>query len=58
MLSIDEKQNYQEAGRIASEVRNAAKSIIKEGIQIFEICERIEKMIREKGGAPSFPCNV
>ncbi len=28
------------------------------GIPILEICERVERSIRRKGGQPAFPCNV
>ena len=46
------------AGRIASEVRKEARSLVREGVPLLSICEAVEKLTREKGGAPAFPCNV
>lgn len=58
MLSEDTLKCYLKAGRIAAEVRNKARGLIKEGIPLLEICEKVEDAIREKGGEPAFPCNV
>jgi len=49
---------YEGAGAIAREVREEVKSFLYEGIQIIEVCERVEGLIRKKGGRPAFPCNV
>ncbi len=51
-------KKYKRAGRIASEVRREARRLVKPGIPLFEICERVEQSIRRKGGHPAFPCNV
>lgn len=58
LLPEDILQKYYKAGKIASEVRGAAQNIVHERTPIIEICEKIESMIREKGGKPAFPCNV
>lgn len=34
------------------------KRFVKENMPIIEVCEKAEKIIREKGGKPAFPCNV
>lgn len=49
---------YQHAGNIASEVREEMNDIVQVGKPIIEICEKAEKLIRESGGKPAFPCNV
>lgn len=49
---------YTRAGRIAAEVRSEAKEIVKEGVLLLEICEKIEASIKKKGGELAFPCNV
>jgi methionyl aminopeptidase len=51
-------KKYKRAGRIASEVRKGARSLVKPGTPILDICEKIEKNIIRKGGQPAFPCNV
>ena len=46
------------AGRIASQVREKTKNIIKVGTPIIEICDFVEENVRKLGGASAFPCNV
>lgn len=46
------------AGRIASEVRNYAKTIVKKGTPLLEIADKIEAKIIELGGKPAFPTNL
>jgi methionyl aminopeptidase len=46
------------AGKIASEVREYAKSIIKKEMPLLEIAEKIENKIIELGGKPAFPTNL
>jgi methionyl aminopeptidase len=58
LLSEDIIQKYRLAGRIASEVRNASRQFVRAGVPIIDICEGIEKLIRDKGGEWAFPCNV
>lgn len=45
------------AGRIAAVVRSEAERLVRPGTRASEICERLEAMIVELGGAPAFPCN-
>lgn len=49
---------YKQAGKIAREVRNDAKNFVREGMPIIEVCEKVEGLVRKKGGLPAFPCNV
>jgi len=51
-------ENYQRAGEIAAKIREEMKRVTREGMQIIEICEKVEKMIKKMGGRPAFPCNV
>jgi len=51
-------QKYQQAGKIAREVREEARKTVREGMPIIDLCEKAESLIREKGGKPAFPCNV
>jgi methionyl aminopeptidase len=53
-----DKQKAIRAGKIASKIREYAKSIIKPGIPLLEIAEKIEKKITELGGKPAFPVNL
>jgi methionyl aminopeptidase len=58
LLAKDALESYIKAGRIASEVRKEARSLVREGAPLLNICEAVEKLTREKGGVPAFPCNV
>ena len=53
-----DKQKVLEAGKIASQVKEYAKSIIKPGMPLIEIAEKIESKIIELGGKPAFPVNL
>jgi len=46
------------AGKIASEVKKYAKSIVKFNMPLYEIAEKIEAKIKESGGKPAFPVNL
>ena len=46
------------AGKIVSEVKKYARSIIKKGVPLLEIAEKIESKITELGGKPAFPTNL
>ncbi len=51
-------QDYINAGKIASEVRENARKKYHVGSTLLEICESIEKEIENKGGRCAFPVNV
>ncbi len=51
-------QKYRRAGKIVAEARERAKKIVREGMLIIDLCEKVEALIRERGGKPAFPCNV
>ena len=50
--------DYINAGKIASEVRENARKKYHVGATLFEICESIEKEIEQKGGKCAFPVNT
>jgi len=54
----EEMQKLLQAGKIAREVREEMQRTVKEGMPIIDVCEKVENLIREKGGKPAFPCNV
>lgn len=49
---------YLKAGKIASQVREDARKKNHVGSTLFEICESIEKQIRDMGAQPAFPVNT
>jgi len=53
-----DKQKVLEAGKIASQIKEYAGSIIKPGMPLIEIAEKIESQIIELGGKPAFPVNL
>ncbi len=51
-------EEYKKAGKIASEVREWSRSLIKPGAKALDVAEAIENKIKNKGADISFPCNV
>ncbi|MGQ9624738.1 MAG: type II methionyl aminopeptidase [Candidatus Bathycorpusculaceae bacterium] len=51
-------EKFRLSGKILRETRKEIKHFVKEGMPIIEVCEKVEALIREKGGKPAFPCNV
>ena len=49
---------YRKAGKISIEAKELAKKICKPGANAYEICEKIEDLMREKGALPAFPTNI
>jgi methionyl aminopeptidase len=55
---LDNFENYIKAGKIASEVREYARTQDHTGRTLSEICNDVENAIIKKGGEPAFPVNV
>ncbi|MBA7658377.1 Methionine aminopeptidase 1 [subsurface metagenome] len=53
-----DKEKILKAGKIAKQVREYAKAIIKKDMPLLEIAEKIENRIKELGGKPAFPTNL
>ena len=53
-----EIEKFRLSGKILRETREEMKHYVRENMPIIEICEKAEKIIRDKGGKPAFPCNV
>lgn len=51
-------ENYIKAGKIAAEVVKYAKSIIKPGVSLLEIADKIDAKILELKAKPAFPVNL
>lgn len=49
---------YRQAGKIAYEVMEEVKEMIKPGTKIIDICNKGRELIKEKGGKQAFPVNV
>jgi methionyl aminopeptidase len=58
---MDEEEivRYKKAGRIAKKALAEAREYVsaKKKINLFELCEYLEKIIRKEGAVPAFPCN-
>jgi methionyl aminopeptidase len=55
---LDNFENYVKAGKIASEVREYARTQDHTGRTLSEICNDVENEILKRGGEPAFPVNV
>ncbi|MBI5347564.1 MAG: type II methionyl aminopeptidase [Candidatus Aenigmarchaeota archaeon] len=51
-------EKYMKAGKIAAEVREASKELVKPGASLLGIAEELEKIILEKGAEIAFPINI
>ncbi len=40
------------------ETREEMKTCVQENMLVIDVCEKVEGLIRAKGGKPAFPCNV
>jgi len=54
----EELEKFRLSGRILRETREEMKTHVHENMLIIEVCEKVEGLIRAKGGKPAFPCNV
>lgn len=57
-MEPEELESYRRAGKMASEVREWTKDLVKNGASILEIAEKTEARIKELGGEIAFPVNV
>jgi len=51
-------ENWRKAGKIAAEVLDYGKGLIKKDRYILEVAEKIEKKIIDLGANPAFPVNI
>lgn len=58
MLEPEIAALYRRAGRLAAETLKFGAELIKEGVSLFAVAERIEKYIVEHGGSVAFPVNL
>jgi methionyl aminopeptidase len=57
-MEAEELELFRKAGKIASKVREASKSLIMVGASLLDIAETTEQMIKEEGARPAFPVNI
>ena len=51
-------EKYIKAGAINAEVRKDVEKILKPGLKILDLANRIEDLVEKKGGKPAFPVNI
>ncbi|MCK5449724.1 type II methionyl aminopeptidase [Candidatus Pacearchaeota archaeon] len=57
-MEKQELESYIKAGKIAKEVKDFARGIIKPRMKLIDIAEAIDVKIDELGGEPAFPVNL
>lgn len=57
-MNEQNKQDAIKAGQIAAQVKKYARTIIKKGVPLVDIANKIENKIIELGGKIAFPCNL
>jgi methionyl aminopeptidase len=58
MMEEEVIEKYKKAGKIAKEVREFSRGLVKEGAKTLHIADEIEKRIKELGGEFAFPTNI
>lgn len=58
IMEPEQRENWINAGKIAAEVREWSKQLIKPGAKLLDIANAIEAKIREKEAVPGFPVNL
>ncbi|MDR2700469.1 MAG: type II methionyl aminopeptidase [Nitrososphaerota archaeon] len=58
VFDVEELEKFRSSGKILCEAREEMRSYVKANMQVIDVCEKAETLIREKGGIPAFPCNV
>lgn len=58
LLTAEQRENYIKAGKITESVRAEAKRIVKPGVKLLEVAEKLEGKIKELGGELAFPLNL
>ena len=58
IIGAEQREDWITAGKIAAEVREWSKQLIKPGTKLLDIANAIEAKIREKGAVPGFPVNL
>ena len=54
----EELEKFRLSGKILRETREEMRTQVHENMPIIDVCEKVEGLIRAKGGKPAFPCNV
>ncbi|MFH1359130.1 MAG: type II methionyl aminopeptidase [archaeon] len=57
-MKQEEIQSYKEAGLIAQKIRKYAREIVKPGVPLVEIAQKIHKKIKDLGAEAAFPVNL
>ncbi|MCL1971043.1 MAG: type II methionyl aminopeptidase [Candidatus Bathyarchaeota archaeon] len=58
VFDLEEIEKFRLSGKILCATREEMRGFVKEGMQVIDVCEKAEALIRKKGGVPAFPCNV
>jgi methionyl aminopeptidase len=51
-------EKLKEVGRVSYEALQYAKSLVKIGVRVFDVCEKTEEFMKSKGMVPAFPVNI
>jgi methionyl aminopeptidase len=57
-MDNEEIEKLKEAGRIAAQVLEYGRGLIKKDASLLEVCEKTEQKIFELGGKPAFPVQI
>lgn len=57
-MEQDVLEKLKKAGKIAAEALDYAKSLVKPGNLLVEVCDKIEEKINQLGGEPAFPVQI
>jgi len=53
-----ELESYRKAGKVAKDTLEWASKLVKPGVKLLEVCERIEGRLEREGAGSAFPVNI
>jgi len=57
-MDKETEEKYRKAGKIAAVALEYAKSLVKPGVSVKEVCDKTEAKIKELGGGIAFPTQI
>lgn len=57
-METSDPKNLEQAGKIAKEVADESRKLVKPGAKLLDVAEAVEKLIAEKGAKCAFPVNI
>ena len=58
MICMENMEHFEKAGQITWKALTAGKEMIRPGVRLLDVAERVEAIIVQEGALPAFPTNI